>query len=424
VSWLPEYTATAVNLYAVPDNYATLSGLNPNQTRIGVALESLRNAGRFELDQRAALSSRATVFNGLKTKDAAGLRAAYDQLTPEKLTAQAATTFQSASLLNSSLQQRSAELRRFGPASVSLNGVTTPAPMADYQMNTVIEDGVTYHVATAKPARRVGYFAGASGALAALDGGADRLGAFTQTGAGHCGLDYALNENQAVGLVVTQSFAYTDFSADSGSARTATNRVGLFHDYHRDGVYLNSSLSAGFSSYETDRKIDFLSETARGETQGFSYGGQLAAGYDFKLGDYILGPTASLAYNHAQLNGFTETGSAAALKVGRQNAHSLVSQIGFHASRPLQWKNIGWIPEVSLGVSRQYFNPNAITAQLTAGGDTFKVKPQAGGREFIHPGVSLVAILANGRSVRLGYEASLNRDSAEHRVNLSVNAGF
>jgi hypothetical protein len=75
-------------------------------------------------------------------------------------------------------------------------------------------------------------------------------------------------------------------------------------------------------------------------------------------------------------------------------------------------------------VSRQYFNPNAITAQLTAGGDTFKVKPQAGGREFIHPGVSLVAILANGRSVRLGYEASLNRDSAEHRVNLSVNAGF
>ena len=41
-----------------------------------------------------------------------------------------------------------------------------------------------------------------------------------------------------------------------------------------------------------------------------------------------------------------------------------------------------------------------------------------------NPGVSLTALLAQGWSVRLGYDATLNQDFAEHRINLSINAGF
>lgn len=424
VSWLPEYTATTIKLFAVPDNYATLAGLTPNQTRIGAALQSLRNAGDFELDQRTSLDARSVLFNGLKTKDSAGLRTAYDQLSPEKFTALSAATFQSASILNSGLQQRSAELRRFGPGSVSLNGVATPAPAQDYHVDTVIEDGVRYQVATAKATRRVGYFAGASGAFTSVDGGAGRPGSFSQTGAAHWGLDYTLNANQSVGLLIGQSFAETDFAADGGTGRTATSRVGFFHDYHRDGFYLNSMVSAGFSTYETTRKIGFLDETARGETQGASFGGQLAAGYEFNVGGWRFGPKASLAYDLARIDGVTETASAAGLSVGRQRAEMLTSFFGFQVNRPLVWQGIGWIPEASLGVSRQHFNPNAITARLNAGGDSFGVKPEGVGSEFVNPGMGLTTQWASGWSVKLGYEAILNRNAAEHRVNLSVNAGF
>jgi autotransporter-associated beta strand protein len=424
-SWLPEYTATAVNLYAVPTDYATLAGLNPNQIQIGVALQTLRNSGLpFELDQRTTLDARGALFNGLKAKDAAGLRTAYDQLTPEKLTALAAATFQGSSILNSSIQQRSAELRRFGPASISLNGVATPAAAEDYRVETVIEDGVHYQIATAKPKKRYGYFASATGAFAAVDGSSDRLGSFSQTGAASAGVDYALNETQSVGLVVSQAYADTDFSSASGSARTTTSRVGLFHDYHNNGFFVNTSVSAGFSAYDSKRKIAFLNQTAGGETQGFSYGGQLSTGYDFKVGDYIMGPTASLAYDHAHIDGFDETGSAADLQVLRQKADSLVTQLGFHVSRPFMWRRIGWVPDVRLGVSRQHYNPEAIRAQFAAGGGNFKVQPQAGGGESFNPGASLSALLPNGWSVRLGYDAILNPQYAEHRINLSVNVGF
>ncbi|MCS6273319.1 MAG: autotransporter domain-containing protein [Opitutus sp.] len=426
ITWLPEYTATAVNLYAVPSDYATaVPGLNANQTQVGAALQSLRNLGlKFELDQRTTMDDRATLFNGLKTQTAAGLRTAYDQLTPEKLTALAASTFQSASILNSSLQQRSAEIRRYGPASVSLNGVARPAAAEAAQVETVIEDGVHYRVAKAKPQKRYGYFASATGAFAAVDGSVDRLGSFSQTGAATAGVDYAINQNQTVGLVVSQALADTDFSANSGSARTTTSRVGLFHDYHNAGFFMNTSVSAGFSDYDSKRKIAFLNQTASGETQGFSCGGQLSTGYDFKVGNYIMGPTASVAYDHAHINGFDETGSAADLRVGRQNADSLTTRLGVHVSRPFVANKIGWIPDLSLSASRQSFNPNSITARLAAGGDAFRVNPQAGGSEYINPGASLSAVLPTGWTVRLSYDAILNPQSAEYRVNLSVGAGF
>jgi hypothetical protein len=75
-------------------------------------------------------------------------------------------------------------------------------------------------------------------------------------------------------------------------------------------------------------------------------------------------------------------------------------------------------------VSRQHYNPESIRARFAAGGGDFKVKPQAGGSEYVNPGVSLSALLANGWTVRLSYDAILNPQSAEHRVNLSVGAGF
>ena len=426
VTFLPEYTATAVNLYAVPTNYASaVVGLNANQTQVGTALQSLRlSRPQFELDQRTSLDARSVVFNGLKTKDAAGLRTAYDQLTPEKLTALAASTFQSASILTSSLQQRSVEIRRFGPASVSLNGVARPAAAEDYSVETVIEDGVHYQIATAKPQKRAGFFASATGAFAAVDSSNERFGSFSQTGAATAGIDYALSEHQTVGLVVSQALADTDFSSNSGSARTTTNRVGVFHDYQKNGFFVNASVSGGFSSYDSKREIAFLNQTASGATQGLSYGGQLTTGYDFKVGEFIMGPTASVAYDHAQIDGFDETGSAADLMVERQNADSLITKLGVHVSRPFVAKKIGWIPDVSLSVSRQSFNPNRITARLAAGGDAFRVSPQAAGSEYINPGASLSALLPNGWTMRLSYDAILNPQFAEHRVNLSVGAGF
>ena len=274
ITFLPDYTATTLSLVAIPSHFGTaVPGLSANQIQIGTALES--NRSEF-IDHRTALDATGTLFNGLlilmSEQGVTGLRTAYDQLTPEKLTALTATSFQSASILNSCLQQRSAELRRFGPASVSLNGVARPAPVDESTLATVIEDGVHYQIATANPKKRRDYFARATGAFAPVDGSADRLGSFPQTGAASFGFDYALNDHQSFGVVVGQSVAVTDFSANSGCAQNTTSRVGVFHDFHKAGFFLNSSVTARFSPYDTKRKMAFCSALLRnGWTVRLSY---------------------------------------------------------------------------------------------------------------------------------------------------------
>ena len=421
VTWMPEYTATAVNLFTVPQNYATVAGLTSNQTRLGTALQSFRPT---QIDNRTTLTATATLFNGLMRQNAAGLYSAYNQLSPEKFTALSAASSQSSSIFNSSIQERSTELRRFGPVSISLNGVATPAPEQECSIETVIEDDVHYQVAKPKPQRRLGYFANATGAFAAVDAGDDRPGYQSKTGAANCGFDYTINSSQSVGLVVGQYDSATAFANDCGSAQITTNRVGVFHDYHNQGFFVNSAISAGFSAYDAQRKISFLNQTAHGETHGTSIGAQLGAGYDFKIGDFLMGPKVRLAYDHDQIRRFTETGSAADLNVDHQSADSFTSNLGFHISRPIEWQHIGWIPEVSFGVSRQHYSPAGITGRFAAGGDSFVVQPQGGGSEYINPGVSLSALLANGCTVQLSYEAILNNNFAEHRVNLSIGAGL
>jgi fibronectin-binding autotransporter adhesin len=422
LSFMPVYNATALTLFTVPRNYATaLANLTANQTQVGNALESLRPDF---VEQRGTPGATDVLFNRLVRLDAAGLLAAYNDLNPEKFSALSATSFQSASVMNGTLQQRSAELRRNGPAAVSLNGVARSAPVDDYAIETVIEDGVHYQIAKAKPRKRIGYFASASGAFTDVEAASERNGYSARAGAASCGFDYALSDHHSVGLVVGQYYSDAAFAGDSGSAQTSTQRVGLFYDYHRDGFYINTSVSVGVSAYETQRKLGFLEETARGETDGLSVGGQVALGYDFKIGNYIMGPKASVSYDHARINGFAETGSAAGLSVGAQQADSVVTNLGVHISRPFTWKRIGWIPEASFGVSRQHYNANSIDARFGAGGAGFTVKPQAVGSEFVNPGVSLTAILTKGWSVRLSYDGIINNETADHRFNLNVGKEF
>ena len=422
ISFLPAYSATALTLFAVPANYGTaLANLTANQTQVGQALESLRP--EF-VDQRVTLDATGVLFNRLIRLDAAGLLAAYNELNPEKFSALSAASFQGASVVNSALRQRSAELRLHGPASVSLNGVARAAPAAAYVTETVIEDGVSYQIAKANAQGRLGYFASATGAFSDVEAAPDRLGYQARAGAASCGFDYALNAHHTIGLVVSQYSSDAEFAAEGGSAQTSSQRLGVFYDYQRDGFYLNASVSGGVSAYETDRQLGFLSETARGETEGTSVGGQIAVGYDFKVGNYVFEPRASVSYDHTWINGFSETGSAGALRVGGQQADSVVTAGGLHVTRPFSWQGIGWIPEVSFGVSRQHYNPNRISAQLVAGGAAMTVKPQAGGSEYINPGVSLTALLPQDWSVRLSYDAVLNTQSADHRFNLNVSTGF
>ncbi|MES2309054.1 MAG: hypothetical protein V4507_09360, partial [Verrucomicrobiota bacterium] len=128
-SWMVEYRDTEVNLFAVPADWGRdIAGITPNQKQVGRALQSfaptaIDSRGTTASGVVSSRSDQGKIFNGLMRLDNGGLKTAYDQLSPEKLTAMSSSVSTLSSIANGGTSQRLSQIRR-GDQGVSLNGLT------------------------------------------------------------------------------------------------------------------------------------------------------------------------------------------------------------------------------------------------------------------------------------------------------------
>ena len=149
------------------------------------------------------------------------------------------------------------------------------------------------------------------------------------TGGVSLGIDYRLTEHFVVGLMGGYSHSWTDLTPN-GSIDADTGWGGLYSGYFDHGFYANGAVYGGHYTFQSERA------GLLGMAEGSSGGGELstyvASGYDFHLGHLRIGPTAALQYTVASLDGFTERGSAAPLKVSSDSQDSLLTDVGFRAA--------------------------------------------------------------------------------------------
>ena len=61
---------------------------------------------------------------------------------------------------------------------------------------------------------------------------------------------------------------------------------------------------------------------ATGSSNGYVFSTFIAGGYDFHIGQLTIGPTAALQYSSEEINGFSENGSIAPVKVNSDTQDS------------------------------------------------------------------------------------------------------
>ena len=92
-----------------------------------------------------------------------------------------------------------------------------------------------------------------------------------------------------------------------------------------------------------------INRTAKANTSGnqFQAGGE--TGYDFKVGNAIVGPTVSLQYATQTTGGFTESNAGALnLRVASQTADSLQTGVGARASYKAKVGNVTVKPQLAV----------------------------------------------------------------------------
>ena len=156
-----------------------------------------------------------------------------------------------------------------------------------------------------------------------------------------------------------------------------------------------------------------LGQDATGSPQGYDLEGTLSGGYDWHLGDWILGPRASVQYTTVNIDGYTESGSLAPLTMDSQNFDSLLSQIGLHLSRPFRVEKTLWIPDLSLGWQHESMDSvSSVNAQFANGsGNAFTSQGVALGRDAAVVGLALTVQWSKDLSTYLTYSTELMRNN-------------
>jgi outer membrane autotransporter protein len=172
-----------------------------------------------------------------------------------------------------------------------------------------------------------------------------------------------------------------------------------------------------------------IDRTARASQDSGEFSTLLGGGYDFQVGNFTIGPAASLQYTYFGVAPFTESGAESLnLRVDQQNANSLQSYIGGRVA--YTWNvtdTITLIPEGRMFWQHEFLqNPRTIGASLDGGsGPNFDYTTSTPDRDAVFAGAGLIGQFGKNLNAYIYYNADFGRqDFVSHTISTGLNFKF
>lgn len=129
------------------------------------------------------------------------------------------------------------------------------------------------------------------------------------------GADAKVTDSLTVGV----AYGYMDSTVNSKRGNTTEvdgHSFTVYTGYELGNYFVDSSLI--YSKNENNSKREILNTTAKGTYDSNTLGLSVLGGYDFQLDGMTVSPLVGMNYSNTKLDGYTEKGSAAALRNGSQ----------------------------------------------------------------------------------------------------------
>jgi outer membrane autotransporter protein len=175
------------------------------------------------------------------------------------------------------------------------------------------------------------------------------------------GADTALNDQWRAGGLFSYANTSIANSGDNAGSSGHVSSYGLtgYAGYAAEKWYLNLFAGAAQQKYSTFRNVSFsgFNGGASGSFDGMQYVASAQAGYPIKLdATTTVTPIAGVTYSRLRQDGYTETGSAAALQIGSASTSSIKSDLGAKLERSFKTAYGDMIPSAQLSWRHEYRN--------------------------------------------------------------------
>jgi len=410
-------TPATVEITGTQGSFATTPGVakTPNESAVAKALDSA--AG----DPRAA-----ALFAFLNSQPLANLPHDLSLIAPTQISSMNATTVSLGKIQASNIGQRLLNIRA-GSTGFSSSGFGITGGMAfdeGFAGPNGSEGKAAPPAFVPTPENRWGVFVTGTGEFTNVDSTSNAAGYDVDTGGITVGVDYRLTPNFVIGL--DGSYAHSNIGLNGGgSVDVNAGSVGLYATVFANNFYLDAAVSGGPNGYDTLRTA--LQGSASGNTDGANANVLVAGGYDWKRGDFSIGPTAAFQFSYVSINGFTETGSLAPLKFRDQSYESERTIFGAKASYNWKIGKVALIPQVSAGWVHEYGSvAYAVVANFANGaGNSFTVDGPEIGRDGVLVDAGMSMLWSDRVSTYIYYDGELARTNYDsHTVTGGIRISF
>ncbi|MCP4395340.1 MAG: autotransporter domain-containing protein [Alphaproteobacteria bacterium] len=237
--------------------------------------------------------------------------------------------------------------------------------------------------------------------------------------------------NSKIGLAFT--YTQTDIEgqgAVSGNENDVDSYNVTFYGAKKlaTGATIDAQATAGTSGFDSSRNLSAIgSGIASGDYDAKTYGLNANISKDYVVKGLEVTPVAGLAYNYAEFDAYTETGSASALAVEKESFNSLKSKIGAEVAFAKQTLQQGWTvkPKVNAYWNHEFMDGSSdYTAKLVGGSTSFTTNGTELESDSISFGAGVDLVNTAGWNVGVAYDADLSSDSTNQMASLSVSKKF
>ena len=408
LSWRPAVNGNNLDLVAsrVYNNDRLRAYLNPNQKSVAAMMQSAASSAGGDLDAVMSEIDAMTTYGGV-----AG---AYSEISPEKLSGMAALSLANAQIELQNLQKEMMELRRQSDNSVLLtyNG-------EDWgRFNTAGQQSEGYD-----------FFVSGGGTFADQDATQNQPG-YTYNGGGiTAGLDYRISDTTIGGYYGGYTRTGSNIGGTGGKINVNSISCGVFGIHTAGDFYLDIAFSTAWNFYDATRNIRFgtVDRKAKSDTWGRQFNSLAGAGYEFHYGNLVTGPTSTLQYSKAWIDGFAEKDADSLnLRISRQQTDSLQTGLGWGVEYELEIGKKKILPQLFASYQHEFLNDaRLIEAGLAQGSDTFETETDGPTRNFSLIGAGLSAQLTDKIAANLNYRTKVGqRKYSAHTLEGSVRVSF
>ncbi|HPX80414.1 MAG TPA: autotransporter domain-containing protein [Syntrophales bacterium] len=377
LKFIPQYTADEKDVYLVTErdyaNSSLQSSLNPNQRAISNMLSPLVNRASGDLDSVLnkidALSSNAQVA------------AAFDALSPIGGAAHTTMSSRAAVFQAVNAAGRLDDLRA-GMQGFSFSGLEIIDAdiyrLHDRRPVVLAANGDDLRgMLTAEADPNWGVFAKGSMILGDQKDTPDQKGYDFRNNGVTLGMDYRLAPRAVAGVLFGYNYAKSSINDAGSSVKMEGYAAGIYGSLYGDALYGDTQVSYGWNRYDNTRRIVFpgLDRTATSSPSGDQFSAYGGTGYDFKRGNWTLGPTLSLQYIRLSVGDYAETGADSLnLHVDHKTVESLLGSAGVRIAWRWEGDGIKLFPRLWAAWRHEFSATDHTTiASLAQTGSAFSV---------------------------------------------------